>query len=109
MFALAVAHAETGLLRGYFYEEGYMRTSCKEYSRDKLDNKFVHLTNDAIQKSSVDYGKYESSNKVSYVVFEKLLKDEKNVSFMGEILPKIKALVTDVFSATGTKIYTNNK
>lgn len=66
MFACAVAHIETGVLRGYFYEEGYLRTSCKEYTNDKLDNKMIHLTNDAIQKNSADYGKFESSNKISY-------------------------------------------
>ena len=48
VFALAVAHVETGLLRGYYYEEGYLRTSCKDYTTKNLDSKFVHLTNDAI-------------------------------------------------------------
>jgi len=32
VFAVFVAHAETGVVRGYFYNEGYLRTSCKEYS-----------------------------------------------------------------------------
>jgi tubulin---tyrosine ligase len=36
------------LLRGYFYEEGYLRTSCKEFSMKNIDNKYVHLTNDAV-------------------------------------------------------------
>ena len=36
------------LLRGYFYEDGYLRTSSKEFSLKQLDNKYVHLTNDAI-------------------------------------------------------------
>lgn len=40
------------LLRGYFYEEGYLRTSCKEFSLKNVDNKYVHLTNDAVQKYS---------------------------------------------------------
>jgi len=40
------------LLRGYFYEEGYLRTSCKEFSLKNIDNKYVHLTNDAVQKYS---------------------------------------------------------
>ena len=37
-----------GTLRGYFYEDGYLRTSSKEYSLWDIENKFVHLTNDAI-------------------------------------------------------------
>lgn len=37
-----------GVLRGYFYEEGYLRTSSKEFSLKTLGNKYIHLTNDAI-------------------------------------------------------------
>jgi hypothetical protein len=37
-----------GYLRGYFYEEGYLRTSSKEFNLKQLDNKHIHLTNDAI-------------------------------------------------------------
>lgn len=48
VFALFVAHAETGLIRGYFYEEGYLRTSCKEFNLHKINNRLVHLTNDAV-------------------------------------------------------------
>jgi len=41
---------QEGTLRGWFYEEGYIRTSCKEFSLISGDNQFVHLTNDAVQK-----------------------------------------------------------
>ena len=39
-----------GTLRGWYYEEGYIRTSCKEYnlSFGGTDNNFMHLTNDAV-------------------------------------------------------------
>lgn len=55
-----------GITKGYFYEDGYIRTSCKEFSLDNLSNRFVHLTNDAVQKKSEDYGKFENGNKMSY-------------------------------------------
>lgn len=32
----------------------------------------IHLTNDAIQKKSEDYGKYESGNKVLFIILAKL-------------------------------------
>jgi hypothetical protein len=32
----------------YIYEEGYLRTSCREYSIHNLSNRLVHLTNDAV-------------------------------------------------------------
>lgn len=56
-------------IQGYFYQEGYIRTATKEFSLKKTHDKFVHLTNDAIQKKSEDYGKFESANKMSYKDF----------------------------------------
>lgn len=35
-------------LKAYWYRDGYVRTSSKEYTIKNLDNKLVHLTNDAI-------------------------------------------------------------
>jgi hypothetical protein len=57
------------LLRGYFYEEGYLRTSSKQFNLKTLENKFIHLTNDAIQQTATDFGKYESGNKLSFLDF----------------------------------------
>ena len=37
-----------GKLKAYFYEDGYLRTSSKEFSLLNIKNKFIHLTNDAI-------------------------------------------------------------
>ena len=36
--------------QGYFYQDGYLRTAWKEYCPEDLEDKFIHLTNDAIQK-----------------------------------------------------------
>ena len=81
VFALMVGHADTNRIRAYFFEEGYLRTSSKEYNTTKFDNRLVHLTNDAVQKGSSDYGKFESANKISYADFEKHLQKECNTSF----------------------------
>ena len=48
VFTLSVCHAETGRIRGYFYDEGYLRTSSKDFNIDKWDNRLIHLTNDAV-------------------------------------------------------------
>jgi len=58
-----------GNTKVYIYEEGYLRTSSSEYSLSDLSNKFVHLTNDAVQKFAKNYGKYEAGNKISYNEF----------------------------------------
>ena len=100
VFALFTAHLDSRYLRGYLFEEGYLRTSCKEYDTDQIDNRLIHLTNDAIQKNSNDYGKFESGNKLSYQDFDKFLLKEKGVSFYIKILPKIKQSIKDMFEAT---------
>ena len=62
-----------GNLKGFMYEQGYIRTSSVLYSKADFKDKFVHLTNDCIQKKSKDYGKYESGNKMDYSEFESYL------------------------------------
>ena len=41
----------------YFFKEGYVRTSSSEYNTDAsaLDDDYIHLTNNAIQKNSPNY------------------------------------------------------
>ncbi len=52
--------------KGFFYDDGYIRTSSKEFDLYNVNDKFIHLTNDAIQKKGEDFGKYEKCNKLSY-------------------------------------------
>jgi len=40
-----------GRLKFYWYEEGYIRTSSEYYDLSNLNDSFIHLTNDAIQKN----------------------------------------------------------
>lgn len=51
----------------YCFKEAYVRTSSDEYdlSGEKLDQVYVHLTNNAVQKYSKNYGKFEEGNIVS--------------------------------------------
>ena len=56
-----------GVVKGYWYNDGYIRTASKEYSLKNLENKLIHLTNDAIQKKADHYGKFENHNKVPFV------------------------------------------
>lgn len=108
MFALLSYFAnfekQEGVLRGWYYEEGYIRTSSKEFCLANGDNQFVHLTNDAVQKQSQDYGKFEAGNKLSYSDFDKICLREKEVSFYQSILPQIKNRVGDTFKAAGSKL-----
>lgn len=67
-------------MRGYLYEEGYVRTCSRQFSFDNF-SKYVHLTNDAIQIRCSDYGKYEEGNKISWKKFQSWLHEEGHSQF----------------------------
>ena len=62
-----------GICKGYWYQEGYIRTASKEFNMKNLANKMIHLTNEAIQKKGDDFGKFESGNKVTFLFIILLL------------------------------------
>lgn len=57
----------------YFFPQGYLRTSSENFSLDNLDNNFIHLTNNAIQKDGKEYGKFENGNQMSFKQFQEYL------------------------------------
>ena len=54
------------IFKAYWYSEGYIRTSSKEFNLDDISCKIIHLTNDAIQNKGEEYGRFESGNKLSF-------------------------------------------
>lgn len=91
-----------GVILGYFYLDGYLRTSSTEYSVKDTKNLLIHLTNDAIQKHSPEYGKFESGNKLSYKEFQKYLEvyyPEKHLNFFHSILPQLRNTVKETMLA----------
>jgi hypothetical protein len=48
-----------GIMRAYWFGEGYIRTSSSDYDLGNVADEMIHLTNDAIQKESESYGRYE--------------------------------------------------
>lgn len=92
-------------IQGFFYKDGYLRTAAEEFSLKNVQNKFIHLTNDAVQKHSEKYGKYEDGNKLSYLEFQEYLNSiQSKINFFYCILPKIKEMVRDTIAATYLKL-----
>ena len=56
-------------LKGFVYDNGYLRTSSRPFVNSNLNNKLIHLTNDAVQKNSDEYGRFESGNKLSFAEY----------------------------------------
>eukprot|EP00742_Colponemidia_sp_Colp-10_P008016 GILJ01008648.1.p1 GENE.GILJ01008648.1~~GILJ01008648.1.p1 ORF type:complete len:946 (-),score=133.22 GILJ01008648.1:104-2941(-) len=93
----------TGRLTAYLYKDGYLRTSVKEFSLNNVSNRLIHLTNDAVQKKSDQYGKFEPGNKMSYAEFQRYLDSHhgsSNIMVERDILPKMKELVLHSIKAT---------
>jgi len=89
-----------GKLKGYFYEDGYLRTSSREFSLQNINSRIIHLTNDAIQKRAEDYGKFENGNKLSLQDFQKFLDSlKKGIRVDEDIMPQIRHLVAEAFRA----------
>lgn len=96
-----------GIIQGYSYFDGYLRTTSIEYSTKDISNSLIHLTNDAIQKYSEEYGKFEDGNKLSYKDFQRYLDfhcSEKKVNFVRDTVPIIKGLIKDTIEAVYLKI-----
>jgi len=64
----------------FFFREGYIRTSSSEYSTDdaKLEDGWVHLTNNAIQKNAPNYQMFEDGNQLSFPDFKRYLRQHHN-------------------------------
>ena len=98
----------------YLFKEGYLRTSSKKYVVDlnDIDNKYVHLTNNAIQMHGLDYGKYEDGNQMSFSAFQSYLNEhfpEKNISLYQDIIPKIKIIVKKTMMAVRRRLNSENR
>lgn len=83
--------------------------SSVEYTTDssEIENYFVHLTNNAIQKFSEGYGQQEDGNQLSFKTFFETLaqRDDKDKKAIRErIYNKMKEIARQVFGSVKKKI-----
>ena len=93
---------------GYLFREGYIRTSSSTFTIDEtnVDDKFVHLTNNAIQKYSYTYGTFEDGNQMSFSSFKQYIGDD---CFNKVIIPQIKEIIIKSMLAVKNKINPNKQ
>jgi len=91
----------------YFFKEGYLRTSCKEFSNSDVKDIYVHLTNNAIQKHAEDYGRYEDGNQLSFDSFQEYIDSRDDIpktDFKKSTLPRIKEMIVTSLKAAQNKL-----
>lgn len=93
----------------YFFKEGYLRTTSSEFSIDvaNVDNAFVHLTNNAVQKHSEHYGDFEDGNQLSFPRFQTIIDEfypEKDFDVYKHMVPQMEEIIAKTFNAVRKQI-----
>lgn len=111
-FDVRVLVLVTANMEIYILKEGYLRLSGKSYSLDDndLSNKYIHLTNNAVQKNCAEYCMFESGNQMNFDEFQEYL-DSKNLkcSVKDTLFKKMKNIVSIVISSAKRKINCNRR
>jgi hypothetical protein len=97
--------------KGYFFKEGYLRMSSYEYTTD-INNKEIHLTNNAIQKNTQKYGQLEDGNQLSFNDFQKYIDEnypESKISVRDQLYPKMKEFVNLTLQCSRKKLNPSDK
>lgn len=93
-------------LNCYFFKEGYLRTTSTEYriDLDNVDDKFVHLTNNAIQQYSETYGTFEDGNQISFKRFQMYLEETNAGIDIKDIISTMKSIIKKSILAARKKL-----
>lgn len=87
--------------RVWFYEESYLRFCAEEYNMDNVHNKFVHLTNNSIQKYSKEFNKSDiEGNMITSTEFASILGQKE----WEEIQKKMKEIVIMTIRSTEDQV-----
>lgn len=98
----------------WFFPEGYLRTSGSEFGIDprNIDDAFVHLTNNAVQKNSTSYGQFEDGNQLSFDAFQTYIDEhypDSQVSVREHLVPQMQSIVNKTFNAVRKQIDPNRR
>ncbi|EGR30770.1 tubulin-tyrosine ligase family protein, putative [Ichthyophthirius multifiliis] len=82
-------------LKIWFYDECYLRFCSVDHNIDDLNNRFVHLTNNAIQKFNKDGDLDKDELMWRQYQFAEYLKEQNNGEdiFFNQIQPKLKQII----------------
>ena len=76
------------------FREGYLRTSSHTFDLENLNDTYVHLTNNAVQKYSKTYGEFEDGNQLSFEQFQQYIdQNQLGFNFQEKHIPQIKEMI----------------
>jgi len=79
-------------------------------SESLIENKYIHLTNNAVQKYSTKYGQFENGNQLSFPDFEKYLpSNHPRGNMKKHLIPSMKQIITHSLSSVKQKLNLNNR
>ncbi|KAL4455740.1 hypothetical protein ABPG74_003150 [Tetrahymena malaccensis] len=94
------------------FKQGYLRMSSEVYDITDLQNPFIHLTNNAVQQHSKNYGKFENGNQMSFEDFQIFLDKtfpSKNISLKEKIIPKMEEEIKLSLQSVRNKLNMNQR
>ena len=107
-----LTHCRSKGLKAYFFNQAYVRTSCRKYNLDNLDDRETHLTNDAVQKHSKEYGKFENGNKLNFVEWQESINRDypgtDTTIVESKIRPEILRLTTISIKSVAEELNASN-
>ena len=91
-----------------------MRTSSTEFGIDleNIDNAFVHLTNNAVQKHATNYGDFEDGNQISFPRFQDYIDEhysDRNINVYKDLVPQMHEIIQKTFNAVRKTIDPNRR
>lgn len=101
-------------LKVHFFKEGYLRTSCEDFSLKSEDvcKTFVHLTNNAVQKQSDNYGQFEDGNQMSFDDFQTYIDENysaSGINVKNDLVASMKQTVVTTFKAAENFLLKDNR
>ena len=93
----------------YAFKECYVRLSTEAYKLDSFEEKFVHLTNNALQKYSENYTEDETLKSAKELEDFVQATKKPDFSFKGQVWEKIKEMIRLVYRCSAKQLNSNNK
>ena len=89
--------------RVYMYRDSYVRTSSVAFDAANVEDRSIHLVNDAVQSKFETYGRFEDANKLSFPELQQLLDDlplpdGRKLTVEQDLWPAMRTTTAHVFS-----------